>query len=172
MTTDLKAIAALAESLFDAEAKVVELSAGLKEAQRAAQKIKEHDLPEAMEDVGLTNLTTSSGLIVKVDNKLHAKALSQAHTKALEWLREKSQAGLIKTTVGVPFSAGSEADADELLERLSGEGIAAAKTCSVHPSSLSAALRRMLEEGEEIPDFMGAYQVTAATVTAAKKAKK
>ena len=167
--TDLKDIAALAEKLFDAEAKVAEMAADLKEAQRAVRQLAEHDLPEAMEDVGLTELKTASGLIVKVANVLNAKKLTQAHAKALDWLRDNDQGGLIKTLVAVPFSTGNESDADQLVERLAGEGIAAAKNMEVHHSSLGAALRKMLEDGTEIPDYMGAYQVTAAKVTPAAK---
>lgn len=169
MTTDLKTISELADRLFDAQAKVVEMEADLKDAQRAVRQLAEHDLPEAMEDVGLKTLETASGLVVKVSNKLHAKQLSQAHGKALDWLRSHGNAGLIKTTVGVPFTAGSESEAAALVDRLAGEGFAASKACSVHHSSLSSVLTKMLEEGEEIPDFMGAHQVTKANVTPAKK---
>lgn len=167
--TDLKDIAAIAEKLFNAKAKVAEIEADLKEAQRVVRQLEEHDLPTAMEDIGLSEVKTESGLVVKVKNDLHAKKLTQAHGKALDWLRDNAQGGLIKTEVAVPFTAGSEDDADHLVERLSGEGIACAKAMSVHHSSLGAALRKMLEDGTEIPDFMGAYQVTKASVTPAKK---
>lgn len=169
MTTDLKTISELADKLFSAQAKVSEMEADLKEAQRAVRQLAEHDLPEAMEDVGLKTLETSSGLIVKIDNKLNAKKLTQAHGKALDWLREHKQGGLIKTNVAIPFMSGSEADADALVERLGGEGIACSKSSEVHHSSLGSALRTLLEAGEEIPEYMGAYQVTAAKVTPSKK---
>ena len=167
--TDLNEISSLAEKLFAAQLAVVELEADLKEAQRLVLQLGEHDLPEAMDDVGLKTLDTAGGLVVKVSNKLHAKKLTQAHGKALDWLREHGNAGLIKTQVAVPFTAGSESDAEALLNRLAGEGFVASKASSVHHSSLSSVLTKMLEEGEEIPDFMGAHQVTKALVTPSKK---
>lgn len=170
MATELKELAKLADQLFEAQTKAAELTADLQVQNKIVQRLAEFDIPEAMEDVGVDSLTTNTGLVIKVDDKLHAKKLTQAHGKALDWLREHDQGGLIKTLVGIPFTAGSESDADELVDRLSGEGIMAAKSCEVHHSSLAATLRKMLEDGEEIPlELLGAYQRRVATVKPAKK---
>lgn len=166
---NMKRLSQLADELFAEEAKVAELQADLKAAQKRVQKLAEFDIPELMDDLGVTELKTTSGLRVEVAEKLHAKKLTEAHVQALEWLRQHNQGGLIKTLVGVPFSAGSESDADQLVDRLAGEGIAAQKSVEVHHSSLAAALRTMLEQGEEIPDYMGAYQRRVAAVKPTKK---
>ena len=165
---DIAKLTELADQLFEAQTKVVEMEADLKEAQRAVRQLEEHDLPEAMSDMGVEELKTSTGLVVTVKTDLHAKKLTQAHERALAWLRDRGQGGLIKTLVGVPFTAGSEADADQLVDRLQGDGILAMKTMEVHHSSLGAALRKIREAGEDVPDFLGAYEVTKAKVRPAK----
>ena len=166
---DLKTISDLADKLFDAQAKVCEVEADLKAAQRAVRQLAEHDLPEAMEDVGLKSIKTQGGLIVEVKDGLQAKKLTQAHGKALDWLRANGNGGLIKTAVAVPFTAGSEDEAKLLVDRLAGEGIACSFASEVNPASLSAALRTLLEAGTEIPEYMGAHQSTKAKVTPSKK---
>ena len=161
----LAQIAAKAAELNDAESDIDRLEEELKAAKKRAERIAEHELPELMADVEMEELTVAGGFVVKVENNLHAKKRTHAHAQALQWLRDNDQGGLIKTVVGVPFTAGSEADADELVERLGGEGIAAAKAVEVNASSLAAALRRLRKDGVDLPDYLGHYEVTVAKVT-------
>lgn len=167
--TELKDVARMADDLFAAQTRVTELELELKAAQGKVRQLQEFDIPEAMDDLEMDELKTKSGLVIKVADKLNAKKLTQVHAQALEWLRQNDQAGLIKTNVAVPFVAGHEDEADALVERLAGEGIAAQKGMEVHHSSLSAALKRMLADGVEIPDFMGAHQRRVASVNPVKK---
>jgi hypothetical protein len=70
----------------------------------------------------------------------------------------------------VPFTAGSEADADELVEQLSGDGIASTKSLSVHQSSNASAIASMLKEGIDVPiKLLRGYQKRVAKVTAKKR---
>jgi hypothetical protein len=166
----LARLSQLAEDLFDAEAEVTRLEAEKKTAQGKVKNLSEFVIPEAMLDLGMDMIITKSGLKVMVEDKLSAKKLTQVHAAALKWLRDNDQAGLIKTVVGVPFTAGSETDADELVEQLSGEGLAAIKSVEVHHSSLAAAIRQMLKDGIEVPmDLLGGYQRRVATIDTKKK---
>lgn len=170
MTTDgLTRLSELATELTDAETKVITLQAELRDAQQEVQRLQEVAIPELMDDLGMEDFTTKSGLKVTVTDKLSAKKLTEKHAAALKWLRENDQGGLIKTAVAVPFTAGHEGDADDLVERLAGEGITAQKAMEVHHSSLAAALKRMLEEGVDVPlELLGGYQRRVATVKAKK----
>lgn len=166
----LSRLSQLAEDLFDAETDVVNKAAELKAAQGKVKNLSEFVIPEVMLDLGMDMIITKSGLQVKVEDKLSAKKLTQNHVAALQWLRDNNQAGLIKTVVGVPFTAGSETDADELVEQLSGEGLAAVKNIEVHHSSLAGAIRQMLKDGIDVPiDLLGGYQKRVATIDTKKK---
>jgi hypothetical protein len=161
----LARLSQLAEDLFDAETDVVNKAAELKAAQGKVRNLAEAVIPEAMEELGMDVIVTKSGLKVEVEDKLSAKKLTHRHDAALKWLRDNNQAGLIKTAVSVPFSAGSEGDADELVEQLAGEGFAAAKAVEVHHSSLAAAIRSMLAEGVDVPmELLGGFQRRVATI--------
>jgi hypothetical protein len=166
----LALLSQLAEDLFDAEAEVNRLEAEKKVAQDKVKNLSEFVIPDAMETLGMDVIVTKSGLKVEVVDKLSAKKLTHAHPAALDWLRANNQAGLIKTIVGVPFSAGSEGDADELVEQLSGEGLAAIKSVEVHHSSLTAAIKQMLKEGIDVPmKLLRGYQTRVASIDAKKK---
>ena len=166
----LALLSQLAEDLFDAEAEVNRLEAEKKVAQGKVKNLSEFTIPDAMETLGIEVVVTKSGLRVEVENRLSAKKLTHRHAAALDWLRANDQAGLIKTVVGVPFSAGSEGDADELVEQLSGEGLAAIKSVEVHHSSLAAAIKQMLKEGIDVPlDLLGGYQRRVASIDTKKK---
>ena len=171
MTDDgLTRLSQLADDLFDAETSVSVLEAQLRSAQKAVQELAEFSIPELMDELEMESFKTKSGVSVDVKDKLSAKKLTQKHSEALEWLRTHDQGGLIKTLVGVPFTAGSESDANELVEELAGQGFAASKTMEVHHSSLKAAIKSMLDDGIDVPmDLLGGYQRRVATVSAKKR---
>jgi len=165
---DIQQLTALADDLFNAQTRVTELEAELKTAQKEAQRLAEFAIPEAMDTLGVTELKTTSGLIVEVGDSIKAGNLKRPD--GLEWLRGIGEGGSIKTLVGVPFTAGSEADADEFVERLAGEGLAAKKTAEVNHMTLKSIIKRKLEEGEDVPmELLGAFQFRQATVKPAKK---
>lgn len=170
-TTDgLTRLSQLADKLFDAETEVTRIQAELKAAQKTVQQLQEHDIPTLMDSLEVEEFKTKSGLKITVGDKLSAKKLTAAHAAALQWLRDHDQGGLIKTLVGVPFTAGSESDADDLVEQLAGEGIAAEKSMEVHHSSLAAAIKQMLADGVDVPmELLGGYQRRVASVEAKKK---
>jgi len=169
-TTDgLARLSKLAEELFDAESDVVAKQAEVDAAKAKVASISERRIPELMDHLGLELFKTSSGLKVTVKTKLHARQLTQKHCAALQWLRDNGEGGLIKTIVGIPFTQGSESDADALVDQLAGEGFVATKEMKVNAASLSATLRSKMEEGVEVDlELMGGHQQRVAKVAAPK----
>lgn len=165
MTNQLAKLSELADDLFKAQTEVDRLNLELAAAQKEVQRLQETALPEAMAAVGMDEFKTKSGLKITVEAKLSAKKLTEKHARALQWLRDNGQGGLIKTVLGIPFAKGSDADADAMLEKLAGEGIAAVKQVEVHHSSLAAAIKRMMEEGVDVPlELLGGYSRDVAKV--------
>ena len=99
-------LTALAEELFSVEADVARLNEELKTAQRRAQSLTEHEIPEAMDTAGVQDITTMSGLVIEVKDEVKAGDLKKP--TGLDWLRTIGEAGCIKTAVTVPFATGSE----------------------------------------------------------------
>ena len=170
MTDDgLTRLSKLADDLFDAETEVSIIEAQLRSAQKKVKNLAEFELPELMDELEVSSFKTKSGVSVEAEDKLSAGKLTQANPDALQWLRDNDQGGLIKTLVSVPFTAGSEADADELVEELSGNGILSVKSMEVHQSSNKAAIKSMLKEGIDVPiKLLKGYQRRVAKVSAKK----
>ena len=161
-------LTALAEELFSVEADVARLNEELKTAQRRAQSLTEHEIPEAMDTAGVQDITTMSGLVIEVKDEVKAGDLKKP--TGLDWLRTIGEAGCIKTAVTVPFATGSENDADEFVERLSGEGILATKAAVVNHMTLKSIIRKKLEDGVDVPMAdLGAFQFRKASVKAKKQ---
>jgi len=168
--TPIEHLTALADELFGLEAKIVELQDDLKIAQRRVQTLTEHEIPEAMDTAGVEDITLKSGLMVEVKDDVKAGDLKKQ--VGLDWLRANGEAGCIKTAVTVPFATGSDSDADAFVERLSGEGIGAQKIASVHNQTLKSIIRKMLEEGVDVPmKDLGAFPLRKAKVTAKKASR-
>lgn len=171
MTDDgLTRLSQLADEQFDAETQVTLIEAQLRSAQKKVRDLSEFKIPELMDELEIATFKTKSGVSVEVVDKLSAGKLTQAHPDALEWLRKNDQGGLIKTLVSVPFTAGSEADADDLVEQLSGEGIASTKSMEVHQSTNASAIKSMLKDGVDVPmKLLKGYQRRVAKVEAKKR---
>lgn len=152
--------------LADAEAQTARLEGELKESKKVEARLREVDIPELMDELELESFTTKSGFRLEVGEQMFGKQLTEAHQAALKWLRSIGEGGMIQTVVDIPFAHGSEADADELLERLAGEGFAAFKGVMVNAGTLKAAVKRMLEAGKPVPlDVLGIHTKRVAKVS-------
>ena len=146
----LERLSKLVAELDEAELDVISAEAELEATRRAVRRLTEDEIPSIMEELDLAEVKLSSGLRIKIDLKIHPKQLTSADQEGLAWLRAHGQGGMIKTVLSVPFSAGSEDDARRLADRLKGESIGAVVDCQVHPQTLKAAVRQMLENGDEV----------------------
>ena len=165
MSDALAQLQELGNELADAEAVVVRLKDELKAAEEHVERLTEKQIPALMDDLGIDELRLKSGFRVKVGDKMFGKQLTAANAAALKWLRENNQGGLISTLLGVPFAKGSEAEADALVERLRGEGIAVNKDVTVNAGSLKAVVRRLLSEGVDVPvETLGIHTVRVASL--------
>lgn len=169
MTDGLTRLAKLADAMCDAEIEVMLIETSLKRAEAKVKDLAEFKIPELMDELEVTTFTTASGVSVSVMDKLSAGKLTQANPEALQWLRDNNQAGLITTLVSVPFTAGSESDADDLVAQLSGEGFASTKAVEVHQSRNAAAIKAMLKDGVDVPiKLLKGYQRRVAKVSTRK----
>lgn len=166
MSDKLTLLKKLADQLEALRDEADEIAAQHKIVSQKIAQLEEHRLPELMEELELEEFKTASGFKLAIDTDLKAKQLNESHLAALQWLREHNEGGLIKTNVKVPFAAGSEADADALVDRLAGENIVAMKGVEVKAASLKAAVRRMLKQGKPVPlKTLGIYERTIVKVT-------
>ena len=92
-----------------------------------------------------------------------------------QWLRDNGHGDLVKHVVSVAFGAGEDDVAQETKELLSAHlakntsGLAVDDKETVHNQTLNAFLRKMNEDGEEIPAFFNPFISQEAKLKGVKK---
>lgn len=156
---DLAQLAELAEKQHQAEEEVKRIEADLAAAREKLNQLSEHQIPSLMDELGLQDFKTSSGLKVLVKETIRASIPAARAIEAYAWLRANKHGALIKRAVSVVFSTGEDELADKLLAEISEQGLEAEDKASVHAQTLAAFVREQLAEGNEIPmDLLGVHR--------------
>lgn len=146
----LARLSALAAQQTKAEEIVQDAEENLKKHQAHLDNIAEEQIPDLMEELGITEFKTKSGLKITVSEKVRCRQLTSS--AGLQWLRENGQGGLIKSQVVVPFTRGTDSEAQKLVDRLAGDGMAARHEAFVPWNSLAAAAKSMRLDGDEVDE--------------------
>lgn len=153
----------LAQLAADQGAEVARIAAELEAATAAHKRTVEVDLPSAMEDAGMAEFTTGTGLKICVKERIHAHIAKERYPQAVAWLDENGHSGLVKRTVIVAFNRDQAEAARELVLRERGEGLDARQEYKVEPPTLKKFVREKLEKGEEVPvDLFGVHRFKVA----------
>lgn len=162
---ELSQLQKLAEQQAAAEAKVAQIEAQLNKAREELRDLSERQVPELMDQIGIEEFKTSSGLLIKVDETIRASIPKAKAPLAFAWLKEHGHASLIKRVIKVAFGKGEEELANDLHDKLA-EHYEVADDASVHPSTLAAFVREMLRDGEEVPlDLFGVHRQRTSQVS-------
>lgn len=103
----------------------------LKDTKKKLADLTDVQIPAIMEEMGMQSGTTPSGVTVELSQVVYANISEEQQEAAFNWLRENGHGGMIKTVT---------------------------KT-SVHPSTLRAWAREILESGVDMPlELFGIYQ--------------
>lgn len=149
----------LAEQQAEADAEVKSLEAKLAAAKEKFRDLSERQVPELMDEIGMAEFTTRTGLKIKVEETIRAAIPKAKEVLAFAWLREHKHSAMIKRTVSVAFGKDEDDKAANLLTKLGEEGFEADDKAAVHPSTLSAFVREKLKAGEEVPlDLFGVHR--------------
>jgi hypothetical protein len=165
-TDSLERLTNLAAELNDAEDQAMLIEEELKAAKERVRELSEREIPELMADVGMETFVTKEGLKISVREKIHASIPKTRIEEAVAWLERNGHGGMIKSEVTAAFGREDRDLAQELLERIRGEGMTAKETATVHPQTLMKLLNDLDAEDVEFPmDVFGAYRRRVAKVT-------
>lgn len=160
----LAELSLLADRQAEAALRVAELEKQLEEARDRLRDISERQLPEKMDELGMEEFKTRSGLKIKIKETIRGSIPKARQSEAYRWLRDNGFGGLIKREVKIPFGMGEDEKAQSLLSSLGEEYDYDDKT-SVHPSTLQAFLREQLSEGANIDlEMFGAYRQRTSVI--------
>lgn len=162
---DLSSLQNLAEQQAAAEAEVAKAEAALNRAKEVLKDLAERQVPDAMEQVGLSEFKTATGLVIKIDEIIRASIPNPQLFAALAWLKAHNHSALIKRSVVLNFGKGEDDKADKLLRELVEQGLEPTDKAGVHPQTLGAFVREKLEKGEEVPlDLFGVFRQRVARI--------
>lgn len=149
---DITELSKLAEAQHKAELKIETLENGLKLAKEELAEIAEKILPEKMDSLGVSTFETSSGVKIRIKEKIRASLAVENRLRGHEWLEQHGCGGMIKSMVVVPFGRDEIAIAHELVEKLKQQhGRLANLERKIEPMTLLAFVREQLAQGKDIP---------------------
>lgn len=166
----LKELKRLSDALVAAENAVEAAEQALKDAKAQERKLREEEVPDFMQELGIAKLQLETGEIIGYKPDVRLEWNDAQKGAAFGWLEENGFGGLIKTVVGAAFGKGELEKAKELLARLTEEGLEAALKRDVHYHTMCAFLREQIEDGAAIPlEEWGAVSINKATVSQPRK---
>jgi hypothetical protein len=157
----------LATKLAALDARSKELEAQQKEVDKAASQIRENDLPQLMQSLGMKDFTLADGTKFKLREEVRASFFSKDPTKrepAFDWLKQHHHEGLIKNQVTATFNIEQEKLAEKFIEFCKDKfdsPLNLQQKKDIHPMTLKAFLSEEIREGRTPPlELFGAYVQT------------
>jgi hypothetical protein len=149
------------------ELDVEKCQAALDAAKSALKDVAEFELPDLLTSLGLETVSTNDGLKVTVQKKIRASIPKARESEAFAWLDANGNSHLIKRQFVIDFGKNEDAWADKF-ERDCAQRKKALhlnRKKSVHPSTLSAFVRKELEENGSFPEeLFGVYRQKVAKI--------
>lgn len=178
----LELLQSYATELIVLEADLATLQARLAEKKERFDALATEKMPELLDELGFKDLRLSDGRRLEMEEKVAAsiptesgisrmkssdqqRAASIRRKAALAWLREHGLGDLIKNEITVPFSRGQEDQATELFNELEGKGFPAEREEAVNTNTLSAQVRELMANGEDVPlELLGVTVIRSVSI--------
>ena len=156
-------IEGLAQEQLDAQARVEALEAQLAEAKVAVTVVKEHKLPNLLEEaqLGKSKVVTPGGIVITLKEAIRGSIPKGKEDAAHEWLETNGNGALIKRIVTIDFNKDQESWARKFMAdcRKRKKPLNLKLVRGVHASTLRAFIKTSLADGVAIPlDVFGAYR--------------
>lgn len=128
--------------------------------KKEIDQIAMQELPELFQSIGLSELKLENGRKLTLLPFYSAKIPDATKSEAFKWLEEHEHDGIIKSTVEMTFGKGDEEKKQEarVVKALEKLGVLFEHDRKIHPQTLKAFVREMVESGEEFPlETFGAF---------------
>ncbi len=157
-------VTALVHEVRRIERDMSELEAQQKKLILRRRELEERDIPNALNEAGVSEFTTLEGL--KVSTKFIVGSIPiDRKEEAFEWLDNHGHGSIIKRGVQVAFDKGSEAAAESAAEAMRGMGLEPKITLNVHAQTFMSFAREQIQKGTVLPlDKWGVFYGTKAVI--------
>jgi hypothetical protein len=165
-------ISKLADRMHELDKEIAKSEQETKRLKAQHDQISQEQLPELFQQVGMDELTTNgkARLPLKLKHEVYTSISKGRKPRAIAWLDENGQGGMIRRKVVIEFDKTQQEKVDKLL-RLIGKGWPNNRTeLDVHAATVKAFVKQQLADGKEIPfDVFGVHCVDAVKITSSKK---
>lgn len=183
MSDTLQDIVATANEVLDLNASIESMEEQLKSLTRSRDHLVMSVIPDLMFSAQLSELKLVNGQTLSIKDDLRASIRTLAtiqkikdanertaayakRLRAIEWLKENGLDGLLKTDVEVHLGKGQEDLARQAVAALENIGMEPVIAQEVHAGTLSAALRELASQGQDIDyDLLNATLVRKAVIS-------
>lgn len=169
---ELKSVTALARQQYDLEKKIKELETELEEKRKELKGLKEAELPNMMNELGLQGFTLSNGWAIRIDPQIYASISKENQDEAYTWLESNGHGDLIKREFNIKFNKEQEKDVKKFQRDLSKrkKPLNVSIKKSVHHQTLNSWVRESIAGGIVIPEkTFGVYRQKVAVLVPPKK---
>jgi hypothetical protein len=142
-------LAKLAYEQLELEQEIARLEAVVSDKKKAYNELSEIKIPELMDELSIDEFRLSNGVKVSINPYYSGKITDPA---AYKWLEDNNQADIIKGEVNIPFPKGFSKEQLRLLVKVAEQvGLSAQVGEQVHPSTLRAWIKDMVQKGQQFP---------------------
>lgn len=168
-SAQLQELGLLIEQLESAKQRAAEAEEKFKSLQQVVTALEQYVIPEQMLAMNCKRHETVSGLVVELKETLRCSVPEANKERAMAWLVDHGHGAVIKDTVLVMFNAKEHESAIELAKKLQEAKLPVKQEQRVESATLRSLLRKLLEQGEDVPmELFGAFQQTTAVVSTKK----
>ena len=133
---ELANVSSLAQKQINLTNEVSQIEDMLKAKKEELRLVQEQELPDALSEVGLTQIVLSSGEKISLSEFYSAHISKANQQQAYQWLIENGHEGIIKNEVSLKFNRGESQIVDETVLALKSRGLSPEVKQSIHPSTL------------------------------------
>jgi hypothetical protein len=161
-----KDIAESCNKLLNVQKEVNELEEKLKKKKAEETFLSEQDIPNKMQEAGISLLKLNDGSKVEIKPFYAAKIPSTRVDEAFNWLRTNGHGDMIKNNVSLTFGRSQDNEAKALVDELRQKGHNVKQVEKVEPMTLKGFVREQIQSGKQVPtDLFGVYIANKTKIT-------
>tara|TARA_R100001086_G_scaffold246458_2_gene178718 strand:+ start:324 stop:872 length:549 start_codon:yes stop_codon:yes gene_type:complete len=169
-TDKTKELSELCNEMLDLQEQVKRIEEQLKKKKDEVSKLSELEIPNLMQQAGVTSLKLADGSSVEVKPFYAARIPQSKESEAFNWLTSNGHGDLIKNVVSLNFQRSQDNEANALVQDLIDKGHNVSQKKNVNPQTLKAFVKDEIQKGNNVPmDLFGVYISNKTTIKTKEK---
>ena len=160
-----KDLSELCARLLELQRQITRCEENIKELRSQERLLSENEIPNLMQQAGITSLKLMDGSSVSFKPEYYAKIPVSKTNEAFDWLSFNGFGDLIKNQVSLTFGKSEDNVANSLVEDLKSKGHNVSQKKKVEPQTLKAFVKEAIQNGQNVPmDLFGVYISNKTTI--------